>query len=189
MKLVVGLGNPGAEYRATRHNVGFEVIDELARRQGLDQWRESFESLTAKVTGGRETVLLAKPLTYMNESGVAVRGLIDFYKIDINKLIVAADDLDLPLGTLRLRNGGGDGGQRGVRSIIQHLGTREFARARCGIGRPPGQMDPAAYVLRPFMGDDIINAQIMVEHAADAVETWLTDGLELAMTRHNGIVV
>ncbi|KXK48232.1 MAG: peptidyl-tRNA hydrolase [Chloroflexi bacterium OLB13] len=109
--------------------------------------------------------------------------------MDINKLIVAADDLDLPLGTLRLRNGGGDGGQRGVRSIIQHLGTREFARARCGIGRPPGQMDPAAYVLRPFMGDDIINAQIMVEHAADAVETWLTDGLELAMTRHNGIVV
>ncbi|GIK28977.1 MAG: aminoacyl-tRNA hydrolase [Chloroflexi bacterium] len=187
--LIAGLGNPGPQYENTRHNMGFKVVETLAKRHGLTFSRtEKRASVADGLIVGRR-VLLAKPLTYMNESGVAVRGLIDFYKIDINKLIVAADDLDLPLGTLRLRNGGGDGGQRGVRSIIQHLGTREFARARCGIGRPPGQMDPAAYVLRPFMGDDIINAQIMVEHAADAVETWLTDGLELAMTRHNGIVV
>lgn len=187
--LIAGLGNPGPQYENTRHNMGFKVVETLAKRHGLTFSRtEKRASVADGLIVGRR-VLLAKPLTYMNESGVAVRGLIDFYKIDINKLIVAADDLDLPLGTLRLRNGGGDGGQRGVRSIIQHLGTREFVRARCGIGRPPGQMDPAAYVLRPFMGDDIINAQIMVEHAADAVETWLTDGLELAMTRHNGIVV
>ncbi|MCO6443808.1 MAG: aminoacyl-tRNA hydrolase [Anaerolineae bacterium] len=187
--LIAGLGNPGPQYENTRHNMGFKVVETLAKRHGLTFSRtEKRASVADGLIVGRR-VLLAKPLTYMNESGVAVRGLIDFYKIDINKLIVAADDLDLPLGTLRLRNGGGDGGQRGVRSIIQHLGTREFARARCGIGRPPGQMDPAAYVLRPFMGDDIINAQIMVEHAADAVETWLTDGLELAKTRHNGIVV
>ncbi|KXK48842.1 MAG: peptidyl-tRNA hydrolase, partial [Chloroflexi bacterium OLB13] len=173
--LIAGLGNPGPQYENTRHNMGFKVVETLAKRHGLTFSRtEKRASVADGLIVGRR-VLLAKPLTYMNESGVAVRGLIDFYKIDINKLIVAADDLDLPLGTLRLRNGGGDGGQRGVRSIIQHLGTREFARARCGIGRPPGQMDPAAYVLRPFMGDDIINAQIMVEHAADAVETWLTD--------------
>ena len=98
MKLVVGLGNPGAEYRATRHNVGSEVVDELARRRGLDQWREPFESLTAKVTGGRETVLLAKPLTYMNLSGRAVAGLAGFYKIDLADLLVVTDDVALPLG-------------------------------------------------------------------------------------------
>ncbi|MBK9123307.1 MAG: aminoacyl-tRNA hydrolase [Chloroflexi bacterium] len=186
--LIAGLGNPGPQYENTRHNMGYKVVETLAKRHGLTFSRtEKRASVADGLIAGRR-VLLAKPLTYMNESGVAVRGLIDFYKIDVDKLIVAADDLDLPLGTLRLRNGGGDGGQRGVRSIIQHLGTREFARARCGIGRPPGQMDPAAYVLRPFMGDDAISAQIMIERAADAVETWLTDGLELAMTRHNGVV-
>lgn len=186
--LIAGLGNPGPQYENTRHNMGYKVVEALARRHGLTFSRtEKRASVADGLIVGRR-VLLAKPLTYMNESGVAVRGLIDFYKIDLEKLIVVADDLDLPLGTLRLRYGGGDGGQRGVRSVIQHLGTREFARARCGIGRPPGQMDPAVYVLRPFMGDDAISAQIMIERAADAIETWLTDGLELAMTRHNGVV-
>ncbi len=186
--LIAGLGNPGPQYENTRHNMGYKVVETLAKRHGLTFSRtEKRASVADGLIGGRR-VLLAKPLTYMNESGVAVRGLTDFYKIDLEKLIVVADDLDLPLGTLRLRYGGGDGGQRGVRSIIQHLGTREFARARCGIGRPPGQMDPAAYVLRPFMGDDAVSAQIMIERAADAIETWLTDGLELAMTRHNGVV-
>jgi PTH1 family peptidyl-tRNA hydrolase len=133
-------------------------------------------------------VLLAKPQTYMNLSGESVRALADFYKIDITNVFIVSDDLDLPIGTLRLRKTGSHGGQNGIRSVLQHLGTQEVARARIGIGRPPGKMDPAAYVLRPFEGDDAITIRIVVDRAADAVETWLTDGIELAMTRHNGNV-
>ncbi|MCU0476848.1 MAG: aminoacyl-tRNA hydrolase [Anaerolineae bacterium] len=186
--LIVGLGNPGPTYASTRHNIGFMAADELAKRHLLPFGKTEKKALVADGLIGGKRVLLAKPQTYMNESGVSVRGLVDFYKIDLAQIIVISDDLDIPLGTLRLRAGGGHGGQNGVRSIITHLGSPEFARVRCGIGRPPGKMNPADYVLKPFMGDDQITARLVVERAANSVETWLKDGIELAMTKHNGNV-
>lgn len=186
--LIVGLGNPGKDYEKTRHNMGFFVVDELARRHNLSFGRTERKAKVADGMIAGKRVLVAKPQTYMNASGEAVRALVDFYKLDTDALIVISDDLDIPLGTLRLRKTGSHGGQNGVRSIIQHLGTQEFARVRCGIGRPPGKMDPAAYVLRPFAGDDAILAMQVVSKAADSVETWLRDGLEIAMTRYNGNV-
>lgn len=186
--LIAGLGNPGPDYAKTRHNIGFMVMDELARRHSLTFSKTEKRALVADGIILGKRVMLAKPQTYMNESGTSVRGLLDFYKIELGQVMVAADDLDLEFGKLRLRMGGSDGGQRGIRSIIQHLGTQGFARAKCGIGRPPGKMDPAAYVLRPFLAEDAITAQLLVDKAASAIETWLTDGLDLAMTRHNGTV-
>lgn len=186
--LIVGLGNPGKQYENTRHNVGFWTVDELARRWGMSFGKVERKAQVADGVIRERRVLLAKPQTYMNLSGEAVRSLADFYKIDIANVFIVSDDLDLPIGTLRLRKTGSHGGQNGIRSVLQHLGTQEVARARIGIGRPPGKMDPAAYVLRPFDGDDAITIRIVVDRAADAVETWLTDGIELAMTRHNGNV-
>ena len=186
--LIVGLGNPGKKYENTRHNVGFWTVDELAHRYSLSFNKTEQRAFTSDGIIREKRVLLAKPQTYMNASGEAVRGLMDFYKIPVENLMVIADHLDMPLGTLRLRMKGGAGGQNGIKNIIQHLGTQEFCRARIGISRPPGRMDPAAYVLKPFGSDDAITAKIMVNHAADAVETWLTDGIELAMTRHNGSI-
>jgi PTH1 family peptidyl-tRNA hydrolase len=186
--LIVGLGNPGKKYEATRHNLGFRVVDELARRYSLTFGKTERRAVTADGIIRNQRVLLAKPQTYMNASGEAVRSLMDFYKIPVESLLVIGDDLDLPLGTLRLRMKGGAGGQRGLKNILQHTGTNDVNRVRLGIGRPPGKMDPGAYVLKTFSGDDAITAQIMVDKAADAVETWLTEGVELAMTRHNGSV-
>lgn len=186
--LIVGLGNPGNKYEKTRHNIGFWVVDELARRYGLSFGKTERKAITADGLIKEKRVLLAKPQTFMNVSGEAVRALVDFYQIDLPHILVIHDELDIPLGALRLRQKGGAGGQNGVKNIIQHLGTQEFNRVRCGIGRPPGRMDPGAYVLKPFAGDDAITAQIMMERAADAVETWLTEGIDLAMTRHNGSV-
>jgi PTH1 family peptidyl-tRNA hydrolase len=186
--LIVGLGNPGAKYESTRHNLGFWTIDELARRHGLNFGKAERKAISADGVIRDRRVILAKPQTFMNLSGEAVRSLADFYKIPIERIIVIHDDLDLPLGTLRLRKTGSAGGQNGVKSIIQQLGTQDFARVRVGIGRPPGRMDAAAYVLQPFSGDDAITARIAVERAADAVETWLISGIEIAMTRHNGTI-
>lgn len=186
--LIVGLGNPGKQYENTRHNVGFWTVDELARRWNMSFGKTERKAQVADGLIRERRVLLAKPQTYMNLSGEAVRSLADFYKIETAQIFVISDDLDLPLGTLRLRKSGSHGGQNGIRSVLQHLGTQEVSRARIGIGRPPGRMDAAAYVLRPFEGDDAITARIVVDRAADAVETWLIDGIELAMTRHNGSV-
>ncbi len=184
--LIVGLGNPGRKYEQTRHNVGWHVLDELARRYQVRFDKIEKKAITATATIRGKRVLLAKPQTYMNASGEAVRGLVDFYKIDINRLIVMADDMDLPLGTLRLRESGSAGGQNGIKSIIRHLGTQDFSRVRFGIGRPPGRMDAAAYVLQTFHGDEAILAQEVASRAADAVETWLTEGITMAMSRFNG---
>ena len=186
--LIVGLGNPGKQYENTRHNVGFWTVDELARRWNMSFGKTERKAQVADGVIRDRRVLLAKPQTYMNLSGEAVRSLADFYKIETARIFVISDDLDLPLGTLRLRKSGSHGGQNGIRSVLQHLGTQEVSRARIGIGRPPGRMDAAAYVLRPFEGDDAITVRIVIDRAADAVETWLIDGIELAMTRHNGSV-
>ncbi|GAB4519670.1 MAG: aminoacyl-tRNA hydrolase [Anaerolineae bacterium] len=184
--LIVGLGNPGSKYEKTRHNFGFWVVEELAKRHNLTFAKTERKAMTADGLIGEKRVLLSKPQTYMNLSGEAVRALVDFYKVEVANILVVHDDLDIPLGTLRLRQKGSAGGQNGIKSIIQHLGTQDFNRVRCGIGRPPGKMDPAAYVLKSFAGDDAITAQLMTERAADAVETWLKDGIDLAMTRYNG---
>jgi PTH1 family peptidyl-tRNA hydrolase len=188
--LVVGLGNPGKDYEQTKHNVGFWTVDELARRHGYTFGSKAErKALTGDGLIAGKHVLLAKPQTYMNLSGESVRGLVDFYKIELENVIVISDDLDLPLGTLRLRKDGSHGGQNGVRSIIQHLATPNFARVRLGIGRPPGKMQPAAYVLQGFKGDDEITIRQVVDRAATAVEIWLLEGIDLAMTRSNGSVL
>ncbi len=186
--LIVGLGNIGKQYENTRHNIGFWVADELARRHNLTFGKAERKAVSADGIIEGKRVLIAKPQTYMNRSGEAVRALCDFYKIPNTQVIVVHDDLDLPLGTLRIRPTGSAGGQNGVKSIIQYLGTQDFARVRCGIGRPPGHQDPAAYVLQAFSGDDAITAMIMRDHAANAVETWLREGLDMAMNKHNGTV-
>lgn len=186
--LIVGLGNPGLEYTRTRHNVGFWVVDELARRFQFSSFRSERKALTADGTIHNRRVLLVKPQTYMNLSGEAVRSLMDFYRIERHHLIVIHDDLDLPLGTLRLRKTGSHGGQNGMRNIIMHLGSQEFARVRFGIGRPPGRMSASDYVLQKFIGDDEILAQQVTTTAADAVEHWLQSGIEQAMARYNGDV-
>lgn len=184
--LIVGLGNPGKEYANTRHNVGWRVVDELARRYGLAFGKKARKAVAASGVIREKKVILAKPQTYMNLSGEAVHALVDFYKVDFSRLLVIYDELDIPLGTLRLRANGGSGGHGGMKSIIQHLGAQNFNRLRFGIGRPPGRTDPKDYVLTPFKGDDEITARIVAERAADAVETWLLEGIDLAMTRHNG---
>jgi peptidyl-tRNA hydrolase, PTH1 family len=186
--LIVGLGNPGRDYENTRHNVGFWTIDEIARRSGVTVNKLERRAVTADATLVGKRVLLAKPQTFMNSSGEAVRALMDFYKIDAAQLIIINDDIDIPLGTVRIRKDGSHGGQNGLRSVIQHVGSQNFARIRLGIGRPSGRKDPSGHVLAPFRGDDEITARLMVDRAANAVETWLRDGIELAMTRHNGSV-
>ena len=184
--LIVGLGNPGLKYETTRHNIGWWVIDEFIRRYDLGKGRSDKRAQTwdANIRGKR--VKLAKPLTFMNRSGEAGRALLEYYRIPIENLLVIHDDLDTPFGVLRLRQSGGHGGQNGLRSIVQHLGSKDFARLRFGIGRPPGKMDPVDYVLQQLRDDDLILARDLTVRAADAVETWLQDGIDKAMSAHNG---
>lgn len=186
--LIIGLGNPGKEYDDTRHNVGFRVVNEVARRHGLTFGKTERKAKFASGIARGKKIILAQPQTYMNLSGEAVRSLVDFYKVELPRILVVSDDLDIPLGTVRLRKFGGAGGQGGMKSIIQHLGTQDFNRLRFGIGRPPGKMAPRDYVLSVFKGDDAILAAQVVDRAADAVETWLIDGIDTAMNRYNGSI-
>ncbi|MGD8857307.1 MAG: aminoacyl-tRNA hydrolase [Chloroflexota bacterium] len=183
--LVAGLGNPGRKYRNNRHNIGFKVADLLAERHSISMTRLEMRAIVGKgVILGRQ-VILAKPQTYMNESGQAIGSLLNYYDVPLMNLIVVYDEIDLPLGTLRLREQGGSGGHNGMKSIISHVGE-EFPRLRLGVGRPPGKMEAAAYVLRDFKGEDRVVAEGMVSAGADAIESFLADGIELAMNRHNG---
>ena len=186
--LLVGLGNPGSTYTHTRHNIGWQVLDELAARHALtfrrSEWRAQFAS--GQIGGCR--VLLAKPQRYMNQSGGPTRSLLRYYKVETARLLVVCDHLDLPLGALRLRASGGAGGQKGLRDIHQQLGTQEIAQLRLGIGRPPGKQDPAAYVLRTFDESERILHQIVLERATAALECWLAAGVEVAIARYNGSV-
>jgi PTH1 family peptidyl-tRNA hydrolase len=186
--LIVGLGNPGKDYAQTKHNAGFWVIDELAKRHNLNNFKSERKALIADGTIKGKRVLLAKPQTYMNLSGEAVRALVDFYKIDLPNLIIIHDELDLPLGALRLRQSGSHGGQNGVRNVIQHLGTQDFSRARFGIGRPTGNKQAIDQVLSKFSADEAILVQQVIELTANAVEHWLEEGIGLAMSRYNGDV-
>jgi PTH1 family peptidyl-tRNA hydrolase len=184
--LLVGLGNPGRDYRLTRHNVGFMVIDRISQSLGVSMSRLQSKALIASAPLGEVRLVLAKPQTFMNLSGQSVSGLLRFYKVPLERLLIIHDDLDLPVGTLRLRPGGGSAGQKGLASTIQQLGTQEFPRMRIGIGRPPGQMDAADYVLHGFdRGDeDIVN--LMLDKAVDAARTFALEGLEKAMNTFNG---
>ncbi len=184
--LIIGLGNPGREYRGTRHNIGFMVIDHLCKEMGSSMMRVQSKSLVAVGSLEGQRTILAKPQTYMNLSGQAVGGLVRFYKVPLEQIIVAHDDLDLPLGTLRLRPGGGSAGQKGMGSIIQQLGTQNFSRLRLGIGRPPGQMEPAAYVLQPFHREEMELVSQVLDRAVSAVRTFVREGLNAAMNQFNG---
>lgn len=185
MFLIVGLGNPGPQYARHRHNVGFQVVDLLAVRHGLNFGRTQHRALVAQGAIAGRRVLLAKPQTYMNESGRAVAPLARFYKVAPEEIMVVSDDLDLPQGAIRLRPQGGSGGHKGMHSIIAHLGTADFPRLRVGIGRPPGQMDPADYVLQDFRPEEEREMAIVRQEAADAIEVWLQEGLPAAMNRYN----
>lgn len=186
--LIVGLGNPGTQHRKNRHNVGFMVIDALAESNGIPLRRVSFQALVGKGTLAGSPVILAKPQTFMNNSGQSVAPLMRFYKIPLDHLLVVHDDLDLPFGTLRLRPQGGAGGQRGMGSIISKLNTQEFARLRMGIGRPPGRMDPKDYVLYDFDADQVELLPEVLQRATDAIHRFVRDGIEQAMNDFNGRV-
>lgn len=186
--LVVGLGNPGREYQGTRHNIGFSVIDRLCKAMGISLSRMQSKALVGFGTLEGCRVVVAKPQTYMNLSGQSVGGLVRFYKAPLEQLLVAHDDIDLPLGTLRLRPEGGSAGQKGMASIIQHLGTQEFARLRMGIGRPPGQKDAANYVLECFSPGEKELLDLFLDRAEAAVRTFLREGIMAAMNQHNGSV-
>ena len=186
--VVVGLGNPGPKYARTRHNAGFLVVDLLAERM-----RGSFK--VHKASGGRAEVVegrlvglpvvLAKPLSYMNESGGPINSIARFYKVAPEQVIVVHDELDLPYGGLRLKRGGGDGGHNGLKSTTSALGSKEYLRVRFGIGRPPGRQDPADYVLREFVPAERKELEFFLDRCADAVEALLSDGLEAAQNTFN----
>lgn len=183
--LVVGLGNPGREYAGNRHNVGYRCVDHLASAHGLSFNRRQRKASIALGPIRQRSVVLAKPRTYMNRSGHPVASLARFYRIPLDRLLVVYDDLDLPLGTTRMRPSGGSGGHRGMKSIIEQLGNQGFPRLRIGIGRPPGRMDPADYVLRDFPKGDEVLLERTLEQATAAIETWLVEGVDQAMSQYN----
>jgi peptidyl-tRNA hydrolase, PTH1 family len=185
--LIVGLGNPGRQHRENRHNIGFMLVDRLAARHNISLSRVQQRAIVGDGRILSQPVILAKPQTYMNLSGDAVGPLANFYKIPPERLLVIYDELDLPFGTLRLREKGGPGGHNGMRSIINHVG-QNFPRLRLGIGRPPGRMAPAAYVLQDFSAADQPLLAEILDEGLTAVETVLCDGINLAMSRHNGPV-
>ena len=185
MKLIVGLGNPGPEYRDTRHNVGFKVVDELARRHGVNAWNEKFGGLEARIKIAEETSILSKPLSFMNLSGNAVQQFSAFYKIVATDILVIVDDVELPLGRLRARGEGGAGGHNGLKSVINSLGTEAFARLRVGVGRGNAGKNLSNFVLGRFSEDEheIITAAVL--RAADATEVFIERGIGPAMNMFN----
>ncbi len=185
MKVVVGLGNPGPKHERTRHNVGFNVVAELAERLGAAKPRLRFEASVAEASLGEHKLLLAMPQTYMNESGRAVRQIVDFYQIPLADLLVVCDDFNLELARLRMRPGGSAGGQKGLADIIRKLGTEEFPRLRIGIGRPPEHMDSADFVLSRFRRNEIKRIEEAIHLAAEGAEVWVQSGLGRAMNRVN----
>lgn len=185
MKVVVGLGNPGPEYEKTRHNVGFRVIGELALRHAAAGPKRKFDAELAEISLAGETVLLAAPQTYMNNSGRCVAQLVRFYQLPLTDLLVVCDDMNLETAKLRLRKAGSAGGQKGLQDIIHRLGTEEVPRLRIGIGRPPGRMDSSRYVLGKLRDDEAEQIQQAVLRAADGVEQWICEGIDAAMNRIN----
>lgn len=184
--LVVGLGNPGREYRGNRHNVGFMAIDALAIELGASLGKVQGKAIIGQINADGKRLILAKPQTFMNLSGQAVSSLLRFYKVPLTNLLVIHDDLDLPLGVIRMRPGGGSAGQKGLGSIIQQLGTQDFPRLRVGIGRPPGRMEAADYVLQDFPSSEQDTLNQVLDRAQEAARKFISAGLEQAMNEYNG---
>ena len=190
MKLVVGLGNPGKQYERTRHNVGFEVLDELARRAAVDfrkPWLAKAQTVMVTIAG--QAALLAKPVTFMNLSGDAVAPLVRKRGLAVSDVVVVSDDVELPVGRLRIRARGGAGGHNGLKSVMTRLGADDFARLRVGIGRAGGERDMTGHVLGRFSAEERRALEPVIEAAADAVECILANGVEAAMNRFNGSTI
>ena len=184
--LIVGLGNPGRDYRQNRHNAGYMLVDRLAIKLDTRFTRLQSRALVASTTYRERKIILAKPQTFMNLSGQAVQGLVHFYKLPLDRLLLVHDDLDLPTGTVRIRPDGGSAGQKGMASVIERLGTDEFPRLRLGIGRPPGQMDAPDYVLQDYTPAEIALLSDTLGRAVEAALTFVVEGLEAAMNKYNG---
>ncbi|ALX49440.1 aminoacyl-tRNA hydrolase [Lentibacillus amyloliquefaciens] len=185
MKCIVGLGNPGKKYSKTRHNVGFMVVEKIADRHNWKLKKDKFNGKSTVETLDGEKIVLLKPQTFMNLSGESVRPLLDFYQIDPEDVLVIYDDLDLPAGKIRLRQKGGHGGHNGIRSIIDHAGTKEFKRLRIGIGRPLAAMPVVDYVLKPFSKEQQEDVATSIEKSADACETWIQKPFDVVMNDFN----
>ena len=185
MYLIVGLGNPGKDYAGSRHNLGFQVVEALSKQINAARPKQKHWSLIADTAYKSRKVMLAQPLTYVNLSGRAVKELVRYYRVDIGRLLVIYDDLDLPAGVIRLRGRGGSAGHRGIQSIIDALGTSEFPRLRIGIGRAPEGLEPADYVLIPVEGQDKTLLEQAVERSANATLLFVERGLEAAMNIYN----
>jgi PTH1 family peptidyl-tRNA hydrolase len=184
--LIIGLGNPGQEYKNNRHNAGFMLVDRLSIRLDAQKTRLQANAIVMTAMDEQRKLILAKPQTYMNLSGQSVQGLVRFYKLPLSNVLIAHDDIDLPFGTIRMRPGGGPGGQKGLASTLDRLGTQDVPRLRIGIGRPPGRMDPADYVLQDFKREEMTSLSEILDHAADAALAFVRDGLEKAMNKYNG---
>jgi peptidyl-tRNA hydrolase, PTH1 family len=185
LKLIVGLGNPGDKYRGTRHNIGFAVIDELARRWGISSFEAAPVNALVARRRGEEPAMLGKPMTFMNASGEAVGGLLRYYKLDLADLLVVVDEVQLPLAKLRARASGSAGGHNGLKSIVEHLGE-QFSRLRIGVGRGDARRDLADHVLARFDSDESAEVERMTGRAADAAEAFITSGIAAVMSGYNG---
>ncbi len=183
--LIVGLGNPGREYRRNRHNIGFLAVDRLASEAGLRFTRHQFEALTTEVRWDSVRIVLAKPQTFMNLVGRSVGAFVRFFRLPLDHLVVLLDDMDLPLGTVRLRGSGGTAGHKGLTSIVESLRTQDVPRLRMGISRPPGQMDPADYVLQNFDESEASVVDESLERASACLRTYVRQGLAAAMNQYN----
>ena len=184
--LLIGLGNPGREYRDTRHNVGFMLIDRLIVRLNARGMKVQSKAIVTNAAYEDRKLILAKPQTYMNLSGQSAQGLLHFYKLPVENMLIAHDDLDIPFGTIRIRPKGGPGGQGGMASTISQLGTKDFPRLRIGIGRPPGRMDAANFILQNFSRDEMKIISEILDRAADAVFEFVKNGLDMSMNKFNG---
>ncbi len=186
MKIIAGLGNPGRKYNGTRHNIGWEVLSELARRHGTSKPKVRFQGEAVDATIGTESVLLLCPITFMNASGESLLPAKNYYRLDDQDLLVVCDDFNLPVAKLRFRSEGSSGGQKGLQDIINKLDTTEFSRLRFGIGEIPPERDAAGYVLGKFSSEEIDPVQQAIQTAADAVADWTQHGIEFSMNHYNG---
>ncbi len=186
--LIVGLGNPGRRYRQSRHNFGYMVIDKLSEISGVRMGKVQSKAIIGAGEFGGKSIIIAKPQTFMNLSGSAVGSLLRYYRIPLDNLLVIYDEIDLPLGHIRLRERGGSGGHNGMKSIIEQIGT-EFPRLRLGVGRPPGFLEPADFVLQNFGADEMPIVIEMIGKAIEAIQVYLQKGIDIAMTSYNGPLV
>jgi peptidyl-tRNA hydrolase, PTH1 family len=186
VKLIAGLGNPGEQYRFSRHNVGFLSLDHLAKSSGFPSFKQRFDAVFAKGRIGDEAAILAKPQTFMNLSGSSLEKLRTYFKVEVGDIIVIHDDLDLPFQTVRLKNGGGHGGHKGLISIIEHLGSSDFLRVRVGIGKPARKTMVERYVLSPFAEEELEALPHVIAVAGDAAREIVLSGIEAVMSRYHG---